>query len=531
MNILQKRDLGWATPGNKAFVIVCFALLTLGALTINVLHWSGRDYRQDEAMIVYESVGYSWQTNILNTAKQEVAPPSWWVISDIWIGLFGHLEPTTRFIAVLGTAISLALVYRLSADLFNRELGLVAVFILGTTAFYQFYSAEYRPYFLLCGGTVALHFFFLRWLRHQNFTYAVLYVLTGVFLLYTHYYALYVMAVQVITFVLFVRWNKWVYLRAFGLFFAIALSFLGWLLPFLHTMLVTWPGGIWYAAPSNNYFVFLLYLLTELSPAPFGRFLLALSPILPIWMILAGRVNFRTRKGIMRGNEIWPWLYLWAVVTITLLMAFLVNQSVSNVTARNLIVALPFFAILAATALVALPKRIKWASLPVIAIAGILSLPHFIAFQDFNTESGPYKQFIAVMRPIYEPGSFIVVDTGYIYKHISYWYYQHERFPENVPNAHSFYIMDFGARPDEERNYKALVQLVPDPPINFTGALTDDAIERFHAFARSANEIWYIKDMPTAFSPKFLDVLAENFQVVKDITWDKDHELIQLKRK
>ena len=58
----------------------------------------------------------------------------------------------------------------------------------------------------------------------------------------------------------------------------------------------------------------------------------------------------------------------------------------------------------------------------------------------------------------------------------------------------------------------------------------DDAFQRFRTFAQNAEQIWYIRDMPTQYSAKFLSVLAENFQVVQRIVMDKDHEVIALER-
>ncbi len=530
MNFYKKDDDLWRKGRNYAFIIISFAVITLGILAIHTLLWHGRNYRQDELMVAFEAMGFSIQTNVINLATTDVHVPLWWILSDIYVGLFGHLEPITRFQALLGTALALAFLFRLATDLFNRQVGLVAVFVLGTSFHFKFYSHEFRMYYLLCLETIAFNLFFLRWIRHRNFLYAFLTVACGVLLIYTHYYSLYVLAASFLFFILLVRWSPKLLLKGLAIFTLISLSFIGWILPFLHTLLVSWPGGIWYAVANTDYLL-PISIVTELSPSPLiGRIALALSIYIFFKFVWSKKIRLRIPDSQFRWGSGWVWPYLWLTSFLLLVLPYLSNSKVQNVTIRNLIIVPPFLAILVASTIVFTPRRLKWALLPLIGFASVLSTAYWIQLQPFNEESGPYKEEIAAITPTWKPGARVVVDCGYIFKHMSYWYYLDYRFPESVPNDHGFYIMDFTEHP-EQRNYLAIRQQVPDPPIWFSGTLTTQSLQDFQTFLKDAQQVWYIQDMPTRYSPQFLSVLQADFSGIQRYYTDDNHQVIEFNRK
>ncbi|MBZ0295304.1 MAG: glycosyltransferase family 39 protein, partial [Anaerolineae bacterium] len=315
---------------------VLFALLCLFILAMHTYHFEDRNYRQDEAWRAHLALEYPLNEVVTRSARN-LDPPLWQIVLDIWVAAFGHTEHITRFSSTLFTALALAFTFRLASDLFNQRIGLLAVFLLGTLAFFQFYMHETRPYSLLVLSTTAAHLCFLRWLRRPNFRYALGFVLAGIVAIYTHFYGLFFIAVLAFYFVLAVRWQRDLYLRTLGLFIAIGLSFLGWILPFVHAMLVVVPGGIAYSLEPtggtllNN--LAYLYGRMNIRPPELSHVILILGLIVPLTLVLPRPQARRP----FRFGAAWPRVQIIAIPAILLILAFVSNEFVSSLTPRNLV--------------------------------------------------------------------------------------------------------------------------------------------------------------------------------------------------
>ena len=253
-------------------VIFTMAVLILAVVALQDYHFDGRNYRQDEMILVHngyaESISRVVQLGGINAGH----PLGWQIVTTIWIKSTGYAEPAARHLSTLVTMITLALVFRFGSDLVDWQTGLYATFILGTLAFGMFYMHEFRPNPALVMATIGMEFAFLRWSYHPGFKYALLYVIFGVIGLQSHYFACYVLAAQAVRFVLLVRWNKPIYLRAFGLFAAVGLSACAWILPFIARMLTT--GGQSNVLASNARFFEIVYQQMQIRPTALGYLLL-----------------------------------------------------------------------------------------------------------------------------------------------------------------------------------------------------------------------------------------------------------------
>gem|GEM_PF-1987605 len=517
----------WNSPFNRAFVFIAFALLAAGIVTVHTLLFETRNYRQDEALVLEESIGLSPYEHFLRGANFEIQPFIWYLVSDVWVKVYGHVEPISRAIATLGTVLTLAFVFRLSADLFNKHVGLTAVFILGFTNYFEFYSHEYRPYFLLCAETVASLLFLLRWIKHQNFKYALLYVLSGMATLYTHYYAFYIIVAELFVFVILTRWKCGTYIRAFGLFAALALSFLGWLLPFLNSLLVVWPGGIWYAVKSNLYLVYILGLLTQLGPDPLGRVLFVLSPFLVIWLLMRKRLNIRSARTLFRFGELGNWFYIGLPILFLLSLPLVAQSFVSNVTMRNLVIVVPLMAILAAVTLAMLPSLLKCVTIPVLIllIPGMVTLP---PYETTATESGPYRNIVAFMNTYISLDARVLIDSSLVDKQLTYLYYLHNRLSQDIARQNIFHIVDYSAEP--EKQVSVLYQLMPQPPLYLVSRDDAGTLQQAQAFIGGAPQVWYISDQATPFSQDYLALLTVHYRALHSMTWGDHNAVIEFVR-
>ncbi|PJF20350.1 MAG: hypothetical protein CUN56_16615, partial [Phototrophicales bacterium] len=126
----------------------------------------------------------------------------------MWVIAFGHTETIVRFLSTLTTVLTLAMFYRFTSDLFDKQTGRIALFMLGTLSIFVFYTHEARPYAALAFGAVGFQWALLRFIRRPNRTYALLTLALGVIPFYQHPFLLYVYGAQVVAILLFVRWNR-----------------------------------------------------------------------------------------------------------------------------------------------------------------------------------------------------------------------------------------------------------------------------------------------------------------------------------
>lgn len=492
-----------------------FALLTLALLALHTQHFDGRPYRQDEAWRVH---GYLYRDPVetVRWVAGNIHPPGWAILSDVWVDLAGQTEPLTRFLSTLLTALTFALTYRLAADLFSREVGLVAVFLLGTAAFFLFYAHEFRPYAMLALTVVAAHLTFLRWLRRPDFRRALGFVIAGVLALYTHFFAIYALAALALGFIVFVRWNAGLYLRAGGLFAAVGLSYLGWLLPTLHALLIAVPGGLNYALDSRWYVLEFLYPRMTLRPQPLIEALLLASVMFPVAWWARRRRPTLPRHGVrFRFDPQWRVLYPLLLALLMLALPYVVNMYLPHLTRRPLLILYPALAVALAYGVTVLPRPLGIVVLLLIA----WSARHFVDYEF----TGHHAEVAGFMADDYTAGDPIIVNVPTVSRQIAVLYYVQERMPVRVGNDDLLQVL---------APRQPYLNFLPRDPVNVVsrGGTTGRSIVR--AFIGDADTVWYIdRDRGTGFSPAAYDVLTEQHEAVRQAEWAGDYVVIEFRRR
>jgi len=365
----------------SAAVLPLAAFLILLAVASAAVRFHERDYRADEVNTVHAGVVLNASETAQWIAWQASHPAGWRILGVYWVKLVGVTEGATRWLSALCTMLTLALVYRLSVDLFDQQTGLYALFLLGTTPLIIFYMREFRPYPMLALVTAGLLLSFLRWVRRLRFNYALLFVMFGITALQTHYFAAYVLAGLSLTFVTLARWDRGRYLRAFGLFAAIALSFTAWLLPVINGLVAHGPLG--YPLPTKWSTLVIVHDDLQLSPPSLGQLLLLVALLMPV----GAQFVRRPCKHIFRFGEEWRKGYILLVPLFVLAIAFALNTWKSSITTRNLIVLLPPLAVLLAFAL----RRLPWQAQ--VAIVTLIAVPALTDFRAYR--QGPaYRQMV-----------------------------------------------------------------------------------------------------------------------------------------
>ncbi len=503
----------------KPFVYLLFALLTVAILGLHGAQFAGRMYRQDEAWVVHTALGSlereSLPTLLARNVNHYVAENA---ALEIWIALFGHTEPVTRYLSALCTAIGLALLFRLGTDLFDWRVALLAVFILGASGFYASHTRETRPYAALILGTVGLQLAFLRWMQRPRLRYALLYGLFGVLTFYVHVFVVYVFAAQAIFFALFVRWDRKRYGQAVLLFAALGLALIPRLLAALDFYLSIFPGGIFYAVETGSGGIEQLYRELQFAFEPLALLLQLAGLILPAALACP---SLRRAPDIApapwRFDPGWRKGYVVALPLAILLVGLAVNQWMRNVTARNLVILLPSAALLMALGLRAIrPRAVRALSLllmlPAALSAATLSSPNLVAA---NHPSLWTTSHIAWMSETFQPGSRVVIELPFITQHIPLTYYVQERLPVRVPNADVFHIM----RPAQAATYiySTSGPGVPVRPAHLALDSDSESLRQFEAFLEDAGEqLWYIGEEDGIFgAPVFRQIVEQQYQRVR----------------
>ncbi len=503
----------------RSATVLLAAALLLALTALHTYHFHGRNFREDEIYTVHAAQIMDTSEVVQWIGTGGVHPAGWRVIAVWWVqalGEAGLTEPVVRHFSTLVTLLALALVWRLGADLGGWTAGAYAAFMLGTLPFAQFYMGEFRPYGALVLVTAGMTLALLRWVRRPTFARALLFVALGVAALQTHYYAGYALAGLAVAFLLLVRWERGLYLRALGLFAAIGSSFSAWLLPLAHRFLAG-AGGVTYAMPSDRRFFRQLHDQMMLEPVAIGRLLLIVGALVILGAALAG-LNRRASKAgdRLRFGATGPALTMLIVPGAALALAFATNRfGTGNATPKNLIILVPFMALVAALGLRRLPWQARLAAIL------LLTYPALTEFRTYRANA-PYRELVAFMTPAYQPGDRVIAHVNdYAASTQVLAYYLHDRLPGGLDKASMFHVGGSSHR------------FPYDPIANQVQASDPATLARFAQFLDGAERAWLITYNRTDLLDPFLDALGRAFGDARKAVLRDDtnvYEIVEYRR-
>lgn len=132
-------------------------------------------------------------------------PPFYYLFLNYWIELFGNSEFVIRLPSVIFGALSILLLYYLANLLFNKRIALLSALILAINPFHIFYSQEARMYSLFALFSLLSLFYFFKVLKEKKRINWFFYITFNLLNLYTHYFAVFVLLVETLYFVLFYK--------------------------------------------------------------------------------------------------------------------------------------------------------------------------------------------------------------------------------------------------------------------------------------------------------------------------------------
>ena len=188
----------------------------------------------DEGWSVHLARLTPWQALPQIAGSGHTHPPLYYLLLGVWQALAGPREFSMRFPSLAFGILTVALGYRLGRELFGQDAGLAAALLLALAPSHIAYSQEARSYTLLAMEYALLILLACRFLRRRwqlSLGDWVALIVAEAVALYTHYFALTLMAYLALVMVGSLSWNRrWIaWRRWLGAQLLVGLLYVPWI--------------------------------------------------------------------------------------------------------------------------------------------------------------------------------------------------------------------------------------------------------------------------------------------------------------
>jgi len=141
--------------------------------------------------------------NVGHTTRN-ILPPLYFLLMHYWTDAFGASEFSLRLPSALAGILCIPLAYRVGSLFFGRTAGLFAAVLLAASPFHVRYSQEARMYEFLCLLSIISLWLLVRLLDEKRLRFAIGLGVTNAAMVYTHHYAMFLVAAQLAFFAILV---------------------------------------------------------------------------------------------------------------------------------------------------------------------------------------------------------------------------------------------------------------------------------------------------------------------------------------
>ncbi len=398
--------------------------LTLLGFAVRLYRLGFPELRGDEAFgLLFSAQGLG---GILQQTLKllEPHPPFDYALLHYWMGVAGSSEWAARFTSLFFGVLAVPLIFRLGSVLFSEELGLWAAAILALNPFQLLHAQEARMYAISTALGVASSLALLLAMRGNRRRNWVIYVILSVLSIYTHYYALFLLAAQGVYWLL-VRprgqWRAWLTSVA-----AIGLLYLPWLV-------VGWQVLTAYHGNGDSP-AFLDMLRRTLSAFSLGQ---TISPDIANCVLPFFAAVFLLGLGWLVRQRPRSAGFLALYLSVPVLSVYLSSLSRPVFNERYLTTAAPPFYLLVAAGLVSLPRllgnrmrALTYVTAAVVLAGGLYSMYGYF-FDGQYTRNRGWRELATHLSQSTAPGDVIVQN----YPDPTMWYYYQGSTPHEVVPA------------------------------------------------------------------------------------------------
>jgi len=350
-------------------------------------------------------------TDIIAAQRGDSSPPLFYFLLHLWMRLVGDGETAARLSsAAAGTAL-IAGVYVVGRRLISHEAGLAAALIMAVSPIQVYYAQQVRMYTLLPLLALASVYFLVRFMHERRWGHFFLYELATVACLYTHNYAMFLLAAEAALVAasggLWKRRGDWVAMAAVA-----AAGYLPWLPVFLQQLDNTgpfaWYGVFWqqWGPIGSALRTLQSFAIGGAQPPYVGLQASVLGGVLPTWtfgvLALMGGISMARR--VRRDGAITA---LWAptMVVVPLLVSALSSLVLSPNYAPGRVdqMVFPAYCLMVGAGVRSVrwrPARLMGAGL-ILALGGITMREHHR--RDYRGEDRDLARFVAHQAAPGEP--------------------------------------------------------------------------------------------------------------------------------
>ncbi len=288
-------------------------------------------------------------SSMLLVTLDDVHPPLYQSLLWLLYKAFGYSELVGKAFSVTTGILSIIAIYYLGKELFSKYIGLIAAFLLAINYFAIYYSLETRSYAMLMLLSIVSYIYFIKVLKYPAKSAVLLYWVSTIVLLYTHYFGFFLVATQATIFltylVLFRNRRK----ELFKLAVYTSLIFIISLMPIAPFIIKNAGFNAWWLGTPSPFF-FVKYIFSYFHFMPI-TLLLGLSFIVSLWYISRSSTTKTDRIGLVI-------LIIWIVIGY--LLPYLRSVlSAPLITNRNTIIVLPAILLFASYAIWHFPRILK----------------------------------------------------------------------------------------------------------------------------------------------------------------------------
>ena len=197
-NIFYKLD-------NKYFIYIVLII----ALILRLYNLNYAGLWNDELFTAFTANPNNSIKAVIHFLKYDIHPPLHNIICNLWSKVFSFNDTSLRVLNILIGVWGVLSVYHLAKLLFNKKVAFYAIALAALNYYLIRYSQEVRPYGLLILLSNYSFLYFVKLVKEEfTFKNSIWYVVVTTSLLYTHYFAVFVIAGQFVTFFFIMDWSK-----------------------------------------------------------------------------------------------------------------------------------------------------------------------------------------------------------------------------------------------------------------------------------------------------------------------------------
>ncbi len=375
---------------NRNTSLVAITLILLLAAAMRILGAGAQPLWTDEGHSLFIS------ENPVERLLDNHHPPLYFAALNVWSHLAGDSRLALRFLSIGATLLAFAATYRLGRDWFGLSAALAAVALLAVSDLNIEYSRQVRHYAWLVLGVSLSSLTFLRYLKTHQRRLLIPYILSLLFLFYSHYLGFMLVPIHGLFGLLLWRGSWPNKRRLIVAWAATAIGYLPWVVAIRHLLILAQEGGLasrpGALASTADALQTVVALLSDGQAALIFGF-----AAVGTWLVLR-----RPRLEMVSLAR----LYVLATGVGLLALMLVMNNWLTVLTPRTLVFLTPALFLLVGYGLSALPPRPRGLLVSLGVVVGLANTA--VVQPRYNNDDAA-----ALLAAHEQPGDLVILETGF----------------------------------------------------------------------------------------------------------------------